>query len=326
MVVTRSYKLINILIIGTGNIGLRHLESLLKSKNKLNIYLYDVVYSDKISSLILNIKKKKNINIKKLQSLDIKKKIDISIISTNSRERFKLAYEVIKNIKIKYIILEKIVFQSSSHFEKIIKFSNKKKIKIFVNCPRRTYKIFKFIKNKLNKTRGIIKLSLVGNNWGLCSNSIHFLDLLFYFTNFEEDYIMDQSLNNKILRSKRRGYYELKGKVSVYNKNFKFFIQDSNEKKNIRLKISRGDEKYVIENDKANKNFILKNKGSNMKLFKIPLQSELTLKLVNNIINKNKYELTELKDSYNYHKILFNIFNNKLSKLLNKKLKNCPIT
>ena len=63
-----------------------------------------------------------------------------------------------------------------------------------------------------------------------------------------------------------------------------------------------------------------------MKLFKIPLQSELTLKLVNNIINKNKYELTELKDSYNYHKILFNIFNNKLSKLLNKKLKNCPIT
>ncbi len=74
MVVTRSYKLINILIIGTGNIGLRHLESLLKSKNKLNIYLYDIVYSDKISSLILNIKKKKNINIKKLQSLDIKKK------------------------------------------------------------------------------------------------------------------------------------------------------------------------------------------------------------------------------------------------------------
>ena len=46
--------MINILIIGLGSIGERHLESLLKSKKKLNIYVIDI---NPIKNKYLNIKK-----------------------------------------------------------------------------------------------------------------------------------------------------------------------------------------------------------------------------------------------------------------------------
>ena len=46
-------------------------------------------------------------------------------------------------------------------------------------------KFLKILKIKLKIKRGVIRLSYLGKNWGICSNSIHFFDLLMFFTKFK---------------------------------------------------------------------------------------------------------------------------------------------
>ena len=73
-----------------------------------------------------------------------------------------------------------------------------------------------------------------GQNWGLCCNTIHFIDLLFFFSHKKilnvESYPF---LEKKIYKSKRKNFYELKGKINYEcNNGNKLTISD--EKKNNR--------------------------------------------------------------------------------------------
>ena len=194
-----------ILIIGAGNIGLRHLESLGKSDILIKIFVYDLFISKQIKKKISEIQKcNKKINIKILNNFSSHFNFDVCIISTNAKERYQLTLLSLKKLKIKNKILEKIAFQSSYQYKKIINISKKNEVNIFVNCPRRSYQVFKDIKNKIKNRKGALKLSYTGKNWGLCSNSIHFFDLLMFFTKFnKQNYIADY-FNNKIILSKEK--------------------------------------------------------------------------------------------------------------------------
>ena len=171
----------NVLIVGIGNIGIRHLESFKSTRTKTKIFVFDKKYSLQTEKLIRNIKiQNKNLSILKLSKLKLNEKIDLCIISTSSKGRENLTRRILNEISLDYLILEKVVFQSLKSFDNIIKISIKKNVKIFVNCPRRTITIFKHIKKKLNNFSEPLILRYTGSNWGMCSNSIHFVDLFFY--------------------------------------------------------------------------------------------------------------------------------------------------
>ena len=191
--------------------------------------------------------------------------------------------------------------------------------------PKKKLSVFKDIKNKIKNRKGALKLSYTGKNWGLCSNSIHFFDLLMFFTKFnKQNYIADY-LNNKIILSKRKNYYELKGKIEIYNSKYHLILEDSDIFYENVLKIELGKIFYTIKFDKKNKcNILISNIGRPRKI-NIPLQSNLTLQKVKNLIKNNKFKLTKLEDYFNYQSLLIKIFNKKFSSLL-KKIINCPIT
>ena len=91
----------------------------------------------------------------------------------------KLSFLIFSSVK--QIIIEKLAFQNIRMFEKAILLFKKKKIKCWINCPRREQKIYKLIK-KENKNNKKLSIEVVGKRWNLASNSIHFFDL-FYFLN-----------------------------------------------------------------------------------------------------------------------------------------------
>ena len=140
----RIDKMNKVAIIGFGNIGKRHLEGLLKSKHKLDIFLVD----PNIDSL----KDKNNIIfennvIHKIHFMDnvklLPSKIDIAIISTTSSVRKAVIESLIEIVQLKYLILEKVVFQEIAHFKYFKKLFSDNNITTFVNCPMRGYKIFR---------------------------------------------------------------------------------------------------------------------------------------------------------------------------------------
>lgn len=316
-----------ILIIGAGNIGLRHLESLGKSNILLKIFIYDLFISKQIKKKISDIQKiNTKVNIEILTNFSSNLNFDVCIISTNAQERYHLTLYSIINLNIKNIILEKIAFQSNQQYEKIIKISKKNKVNIFVNCPRRSYKVFKDIKNKVKDKKGILRLSYFGNNWGLCSNSVHFFDLLMFLTNFKKKNNLVDNLNNKIIYSKRKNYYELTGKIEIYNNKYHLILEDSDIFDENILKLELGKFFFIIKYDRKNKVNSLISNSIRSKKINIPLQSNLTLQQVKKLIKNNKCELTKLKDYFNYQSLLIKIFNKKFSTLLKKKITNCPIT
>ena len=81
-----------------------------------------------------------------------------------------------------------------------------------MNCPRRTITIFKHIKKKLNNFSEPLILRYTGSNWGMCSNSIHFVDLFFYFVNYKENYRIKTNLKIKFLQEKELVILNLKAK------------------------------------------------------------------------------------------------------------------
>ena len=254
--------------------------------------------------------------------------IDLAIIATNADKRREVAEKLIYRASIKYIIFEKIAFQSITDFKKIIYFLNKKGIKSWVNCPRRIYPIYKKLKKEVNGKP--LVMSIEGNNWGMASNSVHYLDLLSYLIEENKFYLVNSNLHKKIYKSKRKSFYEFGGKFIIKSSHGStIIIQDNMIGKNRpNITIDLKDKKFLICEEKS----IIK-KLSNKKMplikqtkYKEPLQSNLTHKYITKIFKYGKSELPSLSESYLIHLPLIKLFNKHLFEVKRKSFLRCPIT
>ena len=279
----------NVLIAGLGGIGKHHLESIIGYSKIKKIYIYD-----KKIKKIIDFKKqspyKNKIHI--LKNLDkSNKKILFSIISTNSNVRYNLFKKLVVNFKIKYFIFEKIVFQKINEYQNTKNLIDKYNLKCWINCPRRSWKIFKTLKKEI-KPKKKIKIYINGNNWGLLSNTVHFLDLFLFLTKTKNLKVYLEKLDNRIILSKRKGFIELTGKIKFINQNKdELILHDNPFKKNNDLIFKLKQDKY---------NYIY-NQNSKINNFKPHYQSEETIKHAKNIIKNKNCSLPLYLDTFEFH-------------------------
>ena len=275
-----------ILLVGLGNIGIRHLEGILAVKKKLVIYIFDrneIKYLD-IANYLKN-KKTKHTIIYVKNILDLKT-IDLLILATDSLNRLNILEKIIKCTKIKSILLEKVVFLDSTSFNKAIKLIKLHKIKAWVNCIRREVSFYNKLKNNLKKSK--FKIHYTGYKWGLASNLIHFIDLFFYFS-ISKNISYFTKFNNKKYITKRSNYHDIHGLIKIKDsyKNELILEDDIKYKKNL-LKIEINNKKYIIKNNLVYlKNLKLNrlNKNNNLDDEKV---SVITTRFINKILKKKK--------------------------------------
>lgn len=326
----------NILIIGCGNIGSRHIESILKSKKKINIHVVD----NSIKNLTNAKKKFKKFNNNKINLIfknnliDFKIIFDYLIIATNSDVRKDVYIKCLDTNKFKNVIFEKIAFTNIDEYLYVIKISQKNKINTYVNFPRRSYPFYNKIKKLLKKNKHIT-INVFGNNWGLASNSFHFLDLFCFLTDTNKLNHLVSKLDENILKSKRKNFIEFTGSIEIENnKNDILNIKDHllkskfHSDNNFIITIYNDNKIYII--NEKNKIYYEVNKDKLLKVNKlkisIPLQSELTLKILEQHHRNKNMTLPKLKDCLNTHKVLLNIFSNKLFKSNLRIRRHIPIT
>tara|TARA_B100000575_G_C23139214_1_gene662511 strand:+ start:579 stop:1538 length:960 start_codon:yes stop_codon:yes gene_type:complete len=316
----------NILLIGFGNIGKRHFEGIIKSNFKMNIYIIDPLISD----IDKNIIKKNNSNIYTIEFysylVKFKFKFDLAIVATTSDIRSKILKKLLLKNKIDNLILEKILFQKLNHYNEIYNIFKTKNIKVWINCPRKFYEIYKFIKKDI-KQSDKITIDVTGENWGLGCNSIHFIDLLDFFKQFKTYNIFNNNLHNKIYLSKRKKFFEFKGSFSLITNNGDIVnLKDDKSKIGNRIITITCKKKYIIDETKKTVMIINSSKKTLKKFNQSIYQSDITNIQINEIFSKNNSSLSTYKDSMKHHIPLINFFLNHFN--LNSKYKRtlCPIT
>ena len=318
-----------IVLIGLGSIGKRHLESLIKLKHKYNIYLID-----KNLEALKFCKKKfcKDTNAHNLffsnKMTNLPRFMDLAIIATTADKRREVTEKLIYQASIKYVIFEKIVFQQVKDFKHIINLLKKKNIRSYVNFVRRAYPSYQKLKKEVNKKP--LAMSIKGNNWGMASNSFHYLDLLSYFIEENKFYLVNSNLHKKIYKSKRNFFYEFGGKFTIKSSYGSTIVFQDNMigKKKPSITIALKDKKILINEEK---NIINKfgNKKTQLvkeKKFKEILQSNLTHRCVAKIFKNGKSELPSLSESYLIHLPLIKLFNKHLFEVKKKSFLRYPIT
>ena len=323
----------NVLIIGCGEIGSRHLQGLSKSNIDIKITICDpnensiAISKDRFSEMPTNPKIKSLTYLRSINELT--ENFDIAIIATTSKKRKILIKNLLDKIKIKYFVIEKIAFQSIDDFEFILKLFKREKIKAWVNCPNRAFNSYRRIK-KMGLSKSNLFLSVDGGNWGLASNLIHYIDLFSFLTSDNHLEIGAHNLDNKIYRSKRQGFIELSGSITARTKKGDYLIVNSEKNstrpiilelcyENLRVIISESESKAKLQTQK--KKWLWENID-----FEITNQSSMTNNLLYQIIKTDSCNLTKLEESYQLHKIIIKSFNKHISSIKGKKIDICPIT
>ena len=287
-------------IIGAGQLGSRHLQGLKLASSPLSITVMDSndeslnVAKERYDS-VLPIGEK---SINYVMSIDnLPSELDLVIIATGSKPRAAIVESLLNHATVKYLVLEKVLFPTISDYNKVGRLLKDKGVRCWVNCPRRMYGSYKQIKETIDPTKPIY-MTNADEDWGLCCNAIHMIDIFLYLTEETSYTVETRFLDDKIEGSKRGGYIEMTGKLEVKTEkgNILTLISEKNFDGEKNLMIENGEDMYVISegDEKWSMN-------GNTYQFSMPYQSQLTGVLADELLITGGCSLTPFNLSATYH-------------------------
>ncbi|MBS4014237.1 MAG: Gfo/Idh/MocA family oxidoreductase [Bacteroidetes bacterium] len=330
-------KRYRVLLIGAGQLGSRHLQGLAKSTLALDIDIVD------ISPESLEVAKQRffevspvNVTIGEMKTALKElpaKNYDLAILATNADIRELITKQLLYCHNVSNIIFEKVAFQSVEQFKRVFELLNDKGVKSWVNCARRYFVGYKKLAQEL-KNKGPLDFKLIGTEWGLACNSVHYIDLFFFLSGDSEYVITEDSIENKIYDSKRKGFVEFYGYFIGMSKNGSAFkiecnhLDSNQEMRPTSIEIIQASKSYRIEESKNIISVFDKDNNSLVKEFEVGIiyQSSLTGFQAEDIILNNKSNLPTIEESYNAHKPFLNMLKSKYESITCKLMETIPIT
>lgn len=293
-------------IIGAGQLGSRHLQGLLKTTRNQRVYVVDP------SSTSLEIAKVRANEVDHKHEIIFTDKlellpeyIDIAIVATNSLVREKVITALLEKSNIKHLVLEKVLFPDLPAYANIGELITRKKIKTWVNHPRRMYPFYQELKNEISSENNApLNMHVVGNNWGLGCNGLHFLDLMQYLSGETITSINTDFLNSEIKPSKRDGYIEFTGTlVATFSKGSKATLNSHDgEPIPSSILLSHPKKRYVIHEGMSS----LISISANGEVITTPIsasfQSNLTTDLLEELTSNGTCDLPSYKEASQIHK------------------------
>lgn len=311
----------NIVLIGAGQIGSRHLQAIRNIHQNLSITVVD----SKESSLKVCQQRYEEVEVSEGEKeisfttslADINNPVDVCIIATNSNVRAKVTEELLSTVSVKNIIFEKVLFQKIEEYDFIEALLKSKGVKAWVNCPRRLFPIYKNLRKKLASLNKPMHLSVVGGEWGMASNSIHFIDLASFLCEESSYNISFINIDDTLIESKRVGFSEICGTISgTFVNGASFYLKSIKGAPAIHsVNITTQDNIHVVDEINQLHHQVINSDNCNFnhKIF-IPYQSGLTNIIIESIISDGSCELTPFEESCQIHKPLINGIKKQMSK------------
>ncbi len=294
----------NLLIVGCGNIGFRHLQGTLEYLGGGNEHLtvYCVDKDKEALDRCLAEAASRNILVRVTSEMSsLPKSIELAIIATASAVRREVFDQLVSVCNIKYIIFEKVLFQKVEDYHYVKKKLHELHICAWVNCPRRGMELWHTLKGLLEKEE-TYEICISGGNWGLCCNTVHYLDAICYLTeNTKMLQIKKMKMDGPPVAAKRVGYKEAYGTIlGSCGKCTGFTISCQDDSSALLCKVI-GKRQYVIDETRGELT-VLESGHEVQKLhFQAQYVSHLTGIFVREILEQGDCELTTFEDSVIIH-------------------------
>lgn len=322
-----------VVIIGAGNIGSRHLQALKAVDNPLKIFVIDpssdslLVAKKKYDSILLN--NNRHI-VKYTDSIEqIGEEIDIAIIATNSDVRRMAIERLLKLNKVKYLILEKLLFQKVEDYYAISTLLKTQECQAWVNCNRRIMPLYRDKIKKLFNQKKIFYYCISGSISGLISNVIHDIDYMAYLLELNEFSVDTSYLDKKLIPSKRKNFLELTGILQIHFKDGShgFFVRYPSGTLPEMITIDSNTDRCII-NLVDEISWVKNVQNSNWETFNAQLlyTSKITTSIVESILNNDRCDLPSYEDSTEIHLNLLEPLLKFINKNSNQKYNFFPFT
>ncbi|EHA1124973.1 hypothetical protein FG475_07500 [Vibrio navarrensis] len=306
---TRKMK--KLLIVGAGQLGSRHLQALAG----LSGDTYQISVVDPVdASLIIAKQRYQEVSLATSPNCNFVHSLEtlagelfeVAVVATNAAIRLQVVKALLQQVKVKFLILEKVLFQSVAQLDEACELLAEHGVKSWVNCPRRQFVAYQELAERFKHAQSLT-LNVRGYNWGLGCNAIHFVDLWHYFTDFS-DYSLYFAPDCRIIDSKRSGYKEVLGSLSASSQDQRHHLSLSclaSEDSQVSLEIEAtcDNERYQLSEREGEIRHLDAQGGVIERTpMQIRYQSQLTNEVVQTLVATGECPLTPLSISAMLHK------------------------
>ncbi|WP_020536124.1 Gfo/Idh/MocA family oxidoreductase [Lewinella cohaerens] len=206
----------SIAIIGAGELGSRHLQGVLKSELSFDVFVVEP--SSEASKLAESRADEISHSHKVIfctSIIQLPQTLDLVIIATNSNVRFTVLKQLLTQVKVQDLVLEKVLFQIEKEYYEALILIEEYEVRCYVNHPRRMQTFYQRLREELdNWPLNKVFFSAYGVNWGLGCNGLHLSDLMCYLLDDQIKAYNSEYLDPQIIASKRKGYVEFTGTLT----------------------------------------------------------------------------------------------------------------
>jgi predicted dehydrogenase len=297
-------------IIGAGQLGRRHLQGLVKSSQALSIHVVDPSEASRraVEEYIAAPESGALPPIQVHASLDaLPPELALVVVATTANQRLEVIEQLARVSRVQHLILEKFLFNDSAHYAQAEATIAAHRMRAWVNTPRRHFSVYRELRERMKDER-LLQFTADGGDWGLCCNSVHFVDLVQFLTGESELRQLSTRIDDGLLPSKRDGYVELTGEVQGQVGSARFTVRSiRGSTKPITLTLHY-ESQTVFVSEAAGTSWLVGQGPVQAVSFRLPYQSEMTGTIADQLLLTGTCDLTPYAESSQAHLPLLHAF------------------
>lgn len=241
-----------ILLVGLGRLGSRYLQGFLQDPSMYSeiavLEPSDSSFENGVGSSIGAEVDLGSLNIRRLSIDELDSQYSLCVVATSAAPRANVIEDIVERARVKYWVIEKVLAQSEEQLERILASVEKSEC-AWVNTPRRRTSLYRKLKSLLD-TGTPITFKVTAPSMGMGCNSIHFIDVVSWLVGGNVTSVtIDAPEGWK--PSKREGYKEFDGEMTVIYSDGSLLHIDSNPDVPVSIKVKQGLREFNLDESKG---------------------------------------------------------------------------
>lgn len=324
-------NMVNVAIIGAGQLGSRHLQGLARVETPLSIHLLD---PSEASLALARSRYEEVAGPASPHSLRLYRdvaqlpgEIEVAISATTASHRLSSLRQALSQSRIRHVLLEKVLFQRLDEYQAAASLLDDAGTRAWVNCARRMFPGYQELKAFFGDEAPFL-LQVSGGNWGLGCNGIHFCDLFAYLTSSDSLSFDVSGLDQVVHASKRPGFFEFTGTLVARQGARLLSLQSREEALPRHLVMIRSASKTALVDEVGGVVRLLDEASGTWteKAFVAPYQSQLTSGFVNDVLAGRPPSLPDFASSSRVHVAFISALLGHFNQVNAQQGDICPIT